>query len=232
MSVNMRWCTIAFWIFLTLSVSHLALAAPVAAGEMVEVRSNPVQVPNDGIARWEKRMGPNNNVQLPDGGTPGSVQGGVGVKGKGAPGGQWIWPWESKGLGSSNEGQSSTNNVKENVAPGGQSRWPWESKGLGSSSGGQSSTNNFKEKGAPGGQSRWPWESNGLGSSSKGPGASYNNPPKNPPAPNKEKSGGGGGGLAENMSPGPQSEHSANPVMEILGKWIKGGGRGGPRIFY
>jgi hypothetical protein len=66
----------------------------------------------------------------------------------------------------------------------------------------------------------WRWESKGLGSSSKGPDASHkshNNPPKNPPARNKEKS---GSGLAGGMSPGPQSEHPANPIMAILDKWI------------
>jgi hypothetical protein len=179
MSYKMRRYMIAFWIFLTLSVSHFALAAPVAAGEIVEVRSNPVQVLNDGIATWEKRMGPNdkdqsstNDVQLPDGGAPGGVKEGVDAEG-------------------------------------------------------------VKEKGVPGW--KWPWKLEELGSNTKGPDASPNNPPKD------DSDGGGngnvnndrGGGVsAENMSPGPQSEHPTNPIMAILNKWIKGGGRGGPRIFY
>src|SRR6267154_2430123 len=51
----MRRCTIAFWI-LIVSVIHFALAAPVSVGEILEVRSNTVDVLKDGIAAWEKRM--------------------------------------------------------------------------------------------------------------------------------------------------------------------------------
>ncbi|KAI0274245.1 hypothetical protein BGY98DRAFT_935980 [Russula aff. rugulosa BPL654] len=104
----MQWFMIAFWIFLTLSVSHFALAAPVAVGKIVEVRSNPVEVLNvlnDAMARWEKRMDPNNkdqpstnDVHLPDGvsgpgDAPGVVQEGVdpeGVKERGVSG----WGWD------------------------------------------------------------------------------------------------------------------------------------------
>jgi hypothetical protein len=101
----MRWYTMAFCIFLTLSVSHFALAAPVAVGEIVEVRSNPVEVLNDAMAGWEKRLDPDdkvqpstNDVHLPDGvpgpgNAPGFVQEGVdaeGVKEKSV----WGWGWD------------------------------------------------------------------------------------------------------------------------------------------
>jgi hypothetical protein len=46
---------LAFCILLILSV-HFALAAPVAVGDMLEARSNVVDVPKDGMAVWEKRM--------------------------------------------------------------------------------------------------------------------------------------------------------------------------------
>ena len=50
---------------------------------------------------------------------------------------------------------------------------------------------------------------------------------------NGNNDGGGGGSVEiENMSPGPQSEDPANPIVAILDKWIKGGSRGGPRIFF
>ena len=90
----MRQYTIAFSIFLSLFVSHFALAAPVAVKETVEVRFDPVQALNlnDEVATstWEKekRMAPNNKVQsstndvlMPDGGAPGGVQEGVDVGG-------------------------------------------------------------------------------------------------------------------------------------------------------
>ena len=104
MSDKIQWYMIAFWIFLTLSVSHFALAAPVAVGEIVEVRSNPVEVLYDVMA-GDKRMDPNdknqpstNDVHLPDGvsgpgDAPGVVQEGVnaeGVKEEGASG----WGWD------------------------------------------------------------------------------------------------------------------------------------------
>jgi hypothetical protein len=101
MSNKMRWYTISFWIFLTLSVSHQALAVPLAVGEIVEVRSNPIQVFNDG-ATWEKRMDPDykdqlstNDVQLPDGGAPGVVQEGVDAEGV-KPKQTWGWGWDSE----------------------------------------------------------------------------------------------------------------------------------------
>lgn len=191
---------IAFWIFLSLSVSHFTLAAPVAAGEIVEVRSDPVQFFKDGMAATrEKRMSPNNkdqsstnDVQLP---------GAQGAKGQEATG--WRWPWESNELGS--------NDVRLPV---------------GGASG--VNTGGVQEKGEPGW--RWPWES---GSNSKGPDGSKspNNLPNNPP--NEKSAGGSGGGVStENVSPAPKSEHPSNPIKAIFDKWIEGGGRGGPRIFY
>jgi hypothetical protein len=104
MSDKMRWYMIPFWIFLTLSVSHFALAAPVAVGETVEVRSNPAEVLNDAMTGREKRMDPNdkdqpstNDVHLPygvprPGDAPGVVQEGVdaeGVKEEGVSGSGW-----------------------------------------------------------------------------------------------------------------------------------------------
>ena len=56
MSDEMRWYMITFWILLIHSVSHFVLAAPVPVGEILEVRSNMVDVLRDGIAAWEKRM--------------------------------------------------------------------------------------------------------------------------------------------------------------------------------
>jgi hypothetical protein len=47
---------IVFWTLIILSVSHFALAAPVAVGEIREVRSNAVDALKDGMAAWEKRM--------------------------------------------------------------------------------------------------------------------------------------------------------------------------------
>ena len=222
----MRWYMIAFWIFLTLSVSHSTLAAPVAVGETVEVRSNPVRVLNDGIAALEKRMGPNdkdqssrNNVQLPGGGAPGGVQEGVDVQEKGVPGWKRGWPWNS-GPDSGGPDPSTNNPPKEASGGGGgvsgqNWRWPWESEQLGSSSRGPGASTNTPPNNPPkvasgggGGVSgqkwRWPWESEQLVSGS----TSQNNPS-------------GGSGSAENMSPGPQSEDPANPIVAILDKWIK-----------
>ena len=54
---------IAFWIVLTFSVSLFTLAAPVAVGEIVKVRSNPRRVLNDGIAALKERMDPNDKGQ-------------------------------------------------------------------------------------------------------------------------------------------------------------------------
>ena len=54
---------IAFWIVLTFSVSLFTLAAPVAVGEIVEVRSNPRRVLNDGIVALKERMDPNDKGQ-------------------------------------------------------------------------------------------------------------------------------------------------------------------------
>ena len=114
---------IAFWIFLTLSVSHLALAAPVAVGELVEVRPDPAQVLNDVMATWEKRRdpndkdqsstnkallldnGPGDDVHLPDGelgddsdhpdDVPGAVQESVHAEGvKPEEMGMSRWGWE------------------------------------------------------------------------------------------------------------------------------------------
>jgi hypothetical protein len=48
---------ISFWIFLALSIFHSALAVPVAVGEILEVRSNPAEVPKDERA---KRLDLNN----------------------------------------------------------------------------------------------------------------------------------------------------------------------------
>lgn len=56
MSDKIRRYTIALWILLILSVFHFALAAPVAPGEILAVRSKTVDVLKDGIAAWEKRM--------------------------------------------------------------------------------------------------------------------------------------------------------------------------------
>jgi hypothetical protein len=62
----MRSSMIAFCVLLALSVLHVAPAAPVAAGEPREVRSNPVELNKDGIvAAREKRMDPNNKDQSP-----------------------------------------------------------------------------------------------------------------------------------------------------------------------
>jgi hypothetical protein len=47
---------------LILSVYHLALAAPVNIGEMLEVRSNAVDAPKGGIAAWEKRADSDNEM--------------------------------------------------------------------------------------------------------------------------------------------------------------------------
>ena len=51
---------IAFWILLILSAFHVALAAPVAVGEILEVRSNAVDVLRGRMAAWEKRMDSDN----------------------------------------------------------------------------------------------------------------------------------------------------------------------------
>jgi hypothetical protein len=187
---------IASWIFLTLSVSHFALAAPVAAGEIAKVCSNPVQVLNDGIATWEKRMGPNdkdqsstNDVQLPHGGTPGGVQDAEGFKEKGMS--RWGWEWEL----------------------------PYDAEELGSGRGPAANPVRISNN--------WNWK------------ISYN--------PTKEVSDGGNGngkdgsggdvgvgdhavqssqGSAENMSPGPQSEHPATPdLMTSLKEWFKQPGK-------
>jgi hypothetical protein len=56
MSDKMRRYMIVFWILLILSVFHFALAAPIAVGEILEVRSNSADVLKDGVAAWEKRM--------------------------------------------------------------------------------------------------------------------------------------------------------------------------------
>ena len=133
---------VAFWIYSTLSILHFALAAPVAVGEIVEARSNPVQVLNNGM---EKRTGPNdedqsptkevdnnpgNNVHLQDGdpvkdsdhpdGAPGVVKEGVGAKGVKEEGisrwgWQWELPWDAEELGSGGrESAVSLNNPPNN----------------------------------------------------------------------------------------------------------------------
>ena len=55
MSDQMRRRTIAFWVLLVFSAFQFAIAAPVAVGEILEVRSN-MGVLKDGIAAWEKRV--------------------------------------------------------------------------------------------------------------------------------------------------------------------------------
>jgi hypothetical protein len=47
---------LAFCILLILPIFHFALAAPVAVGEMLEVRSNVMGVRKDEMAAWKKRM--------------------------------------------------------------------------------------------------------------------------------------------------------------------------------
>jgi hypothetical protein len=47
---------LAFCILLVLPIFHFALAAPVAVGEMMEVRSNAISVRKDEMAAWKKRM--------------------------------------------------------------------------------------------------------------------------------------------------------------------------------
>jgi hypothetical protein len=89
---KMRWYLIAFWIFLTPSVFHFALAAPVGVGYILEARSNPVKVLNGGIAAWERRMDFDSNHPV-DG--PDVDEKGVnteGVKEKRMWG--WGWEWE------------------------------------------------------------------------------------------------------------------------------------------
>jgi hypothetical protein len=47
---------LAFCILLILPIFHFALVAPVAVGEMLEVRSNAIGVRKDEMAAWKKRM--------------------------------------------------------------------------------------------------------------------------------------------------------------------------------
>ena len=223
---------ISFWIFLTLSVSHQALAAPLAVGEIVEVRSNPVQVHNDG-AMWEKRMDPNykdqlstNDVQLPDGGAPDVVQEGVDAEGV-KPKQTWGWGWDpelpsnSKELWSANRGPDTSHNnpPKPDDAPG-IVREGVDAEG-------------FKQKQTWG----WGWDSElpsnskELWSAIKGPDASQNNPPK-------EESDGGdhamesSQGSAENISPGPQPEHPAtSDFMASLKEWFYKSPGHVPKVF-
>jgi hypothetical protein len=175
---------ISFWIFLTLSVSHLALAAPLAVGEIVEVRSNPVQVHNDG-AMWEKRMDPNykdqlstNDVQLPDGGAPDVVQEGVDAEGV-KPKQMWGWGWDpelpsnSKELWSAISGPDASHNnpPKPDDAPGVVQEGV-DAEGV-----------KQKQTWGWGWDSELPSNSKELWSATKGPDASHNNPPKQDDAP-------------------------------------------------
>jgi hypothetical protein len=110
----------AFWIFLTLSIFYSAVAAPVAVEEIVKVPSNPVEVSKDGVGTWEKRMGPNDkgqssttDVQLPDGGTPGGVQGvdAKGVEEKGMSGLAFPWSTDDFGTGGWGPGEEASYNT-------------------------------------------------------------------------------------------------------------------------
>ena len=122
---------IAFWIFLTLSVLHFALAAPVVVGEIREVHSNPVEVLRDEIAMWEKRMDPNDDA-------PGNDIDAEGIKERG-----WVWPgeWEqdpsdinppkgessvggSKGNGGGGDATQNSQRLAGNMSPAPQSERP------------------------------------------------------------------------------------------------------------
>ncbi|KAI0274249.1 hypothetical protein BGY98DRAFT_1188644 [Russula aff. rugulosa BPL654] len=220
MSDKMRWYMIPFWIFLTLSVSHFALAAPVAVGETVEVRSNPAEVLNDAMTGREKRMDPNdkdqpstNDVHLPDGvprpgDAPGVVQEGVdaeGVKEEGVSGSGWdpnkfpelpsnleelLWPIK----------EPDAEGVKEE----GVSGWEWDPK-------------------------KFPEVPSNLEELLRGINGPYTASHNNPPEEESDGGGGGGGdhamessqGSAENISPGPQPEHPATPdFITSLKEWL------------
>jgi hypothetical protein len=131
MSDKMRWYMIAFWIFLTLSILHFALAAPVVVGEIREVHSNHVEVLRDEIATWEKRMDPNDDA-------PSIDIDAQGIKERG-----WVWPgeWEqdhsdinppkgvspvggSKGNGDGGDAMQNSQKLAENMSPAPQSERP------------------------------------------------------------------------------------------------------------
>ena len=120
---------IALWMFLTLSVLQLALAAPVVVGEIREV------VLRDEMTTWEKRMDTNDDA-------PGNNIDAEGIKERAL--GQWVWPgeWEqdpsdinpprvgssvggskSNGNGGGNAMQSSQK-LAENTRPAPQSERP------------------------------------------------------------------------------------------------------------
>ena len=220
MSDKIQWYMIAFWIFLSLSVSHFALAAPVAVGEIVEVRSNPVEVLYDVMA-GDKRMDPNdknqpstNDVHLPDGvsgpgDAPGVVQEGVnaeGVKEEGASG--WGWGWDPNKF---SELPSDLEELLESIK--------------------EPDDEGVKEEGVSGWGLGWdpdkfpelPPNLEELLWGIKGPDSSHSSPPK-------EESDGGGGdhamessqGSAEDISPGPQPEHPPTPDLTTsLKEWLK-----------
>jgi hypothetical protein len=132
---------IAFWIFLTLSDLHFALAAPVAIGEIREVRSNPEEDLRDGTATWEKRMDPNdkdqwstndahlmdadpgNNSDHPDD-APGGDEKGVDAEGVKKKETWRSFPWNSDDFGTGDWGPDASYNnppKKESDDKGGQS---------------------------------------------------------------------------------------------------------------
>jgi hypothetical protein len=204
MSDKMRWYTMAFWIFLTLSVSHFALAAPVAVGEIAEARSNPVEVLNDAMTGWEKRMDPEgkdqlstNDVHLPDGvpgpgNAPGFVQEGVdaeGVKEKSVR--LWGWGWDPSIF-------PAMPNWEE-LASGGQA---------GKAGKGPDASHNNPPNNPP------KEEPNGGG----GGGGDH-------AMASSQVS-------AENISPGPQPEHPATPdFMTSLKNWFFKGPGDAPKVF-
>ncbi|KAI0262643.1 hypothetical protein BGY98DRAFT_714220, partial [Russula aff. rugulosa BPL654] len=122
---KMRWYMIAFCIFLTLSVLHFVLAAPVVVGEIREV------VLRDEIATWEKWMDPNDDA-------PGIDIDAQGIKERG-----WVWPgeWEqdpsdinppkgvssvggSKGDGDGGDAMQNSQRLAGNMSPAPQSERP------------------------------------------------------------------------------------------------------------
>ena len=216
---------IPFWIFLTLSVSHFALAAPVAVGEIVEVRSNPAEVVNDAMTGREKRMDLNdkdqpstNDVHLPDGvpgpgDVPGVVQEGVdaeGIKEEGASG----WGWDPKKF------PELPSNLEDLL---------W-------------SVNGPDAEGVKDSEEQVSWDPNkfpelpsNLEELLRGINGPYTASHNNPPEEESDGGDGGGGGgdgggdhamessqgSAENISPGPQPEHPTTPdFITSLKEWL------------
>ena len=193
----MRRYIIPFWIHLVLlSVSNFVLAAPVAARETLEVRSYVVDVLENDIASWKKRMDDEdrwstNEAYLKDGDNPQ----GNDAHADDAPGDDdedmfgWESEWDSEEMGSDGRGpdphynnppeEDSANNNPLEVEPEHADQWSTNEAYLkyenqGGDSGLVDAPGDRNEAGMMG--SGPGWDSEQMRSDGRGPDPYYNNP--------------------------------------------------------